>query len=293
MQKIILYYKFTPVTDPDMTMRWQRELCTRLNLKGRVIVNEHGINGTLGGDMDDLKSYKKAMNASKVFKDIEYKWSDGTRDDFPRLSIKVRDELVTLDPKKKFDVFDQGTPLRPKAWHEHLTRNPDAIVIDARNDYESGIGKFKGALTPKIKTFRDIKPEIDKLPKDQPVYTYCTGDIRCEYLSAYMKNEGFKDVYHLEGGIVKYGQEFKDEGLWEGKCYVFDKRKNLAFSEKSQDIAKCVHCKEPTSHQVDCDNPQCSLQITVCEKCEPKHKTHCSDHVRRSKTTSAASASSK
>lgn len=290
MQKIILYYKFTPVTDPDMTMRWQRELCTRLNLRGRVIVNEHGINGTLGGEMDDLKSYKKAMNASKVFKDIEYKWSDGTRDDFPRLSIKVRDELVTLAPGKKFDVFNQGTPLRPKAWHEHLTKNPEAIVLDARNDYESGIGKFKGAVTPKIKTFRDIKPEIDKLPRDQPVYTYCTGDIRCEYLSAYMKNEGFQDVYHLEGGIVKYGQEFKDDGLWEGKCYVFDKRKNLAFSDKSQDIASCVHCKKPTSHQVDCDNPECSLQIIVCEDCEPK-KTHCSNHVRRSKTSAASSSS--
>jgi len=281
MQKIILYYKFAPVTDPDMTMRWQRELCTRLNLKGRVIVNEHGINGTLGGDMDDLKSYKKAMNASGTFKDIEYKWSDGERDDFPRLSIKVRDELVTLAPGKTFDVFDRGTPLRPKAWHEHLTKNTGAVVIDARNDYESSIGKFKGALTPDIKTFRDIKPEIDKLPKDQPVYTYCTGDIRCEYLSAYMKNEGFKDVYHLEGGIVKYGQEFKDDGLWEGKCYVFDKRKNLAFSDKSADIANCVHCQAPTSHQVDCDNAECSLQIIVCEACEPK-RTHCSNHVRRS-----------
>lgn len=283
MQKIILYYKFVPVKDPDMTMRWQRELCEKLNLKGRVIVSEHGINGTLGGKMDDLKAYKKAMNASKVFDDIEYKWSDGTRDDFPRLSVKVRDELVTLSPDKKFDVFDKGTPLRPKAWHEHLKKNPKATIIDARNDYESEIGKFKGAITPKIKTFRDIKPELDNLPRNKPIYTYCTGDIRCEYLSAYMKSEGFTDVYHLDGGVVKYGQEFKDDGLWEGKCYVFDQRKNIAFSDKAKDIATCVHCGRNTSNQVDCDNPQCSLQIVICPKCV-KLKTHCVSHVRRSRT---------
>lgn len=263
-------------------MLWQRELCTRLNLKGRIIVSKHGINGTVGGDLKDLKTYKKAMNESKTFKGIEYKWSDGSRDDFPRLSVKVRKELVTLAPDEEFDVFDKGTPLRPKAWHEHLQKNPNAIVIDARNDYESDIGHFNGAITPKIAAFRDIKPELEKLPKDQPVYTYCTGDIRCEYLSAYMKHKGFEEVYHLDGGIVKYGEEFKDEGLWDGKCYVFDNRKNIAFSEVSKDIATCVHCGTPTSLQVDCDNSACSRQIVVCENCQAFKDTHCTDHVRRS-----------
>src|SRR5262249_54764515 len=116
MQKIILYYKFVPLADPAMTMRWQREICQRLNLKGRVILSRHGINGTLGGELEDVKAYVREMNKTPEFKGIEYKWSDGQRDDFPRLSIKVRDELVTLAPGEQFDVFDKGTPLRPAAW---------------------------------------------------------------------------------------------------------------------------------------------------------------------------------
>src|SRR4051812_5981800 len=113
MQKIILYYKFVPVQDPHMTVRWQHELCVRLGLKGRIIISEHGINGTLGGDLDDVKAYIREMNKTPQFKGIEYKWSDGQRDDFPKLSIKARKELVTLDPEDDFDVFDKGTPLRP------------------------------------------------------------------------------------------------------------------------------------------------------------------------------------
>src|SRR3981081_4323663 len=113
MQKIILYYKFVPIADPQMTMRWQRELCQRLDLKGRLIISEHGINGTLGGELEDVKTYIKEMNGTPELKGIEYKWSDGKRADFPGLSIKLRQELVTLAPDEQFDVFNKGTPLRP------------------------------------------------------------------------------------------------------------------------------------------------------------------------------------
>src|SRR5690606_14940231 len=201
-EKIILYYKFVPVKDPDMVMRWQKELCANLGLKGRIIISRDGINGTLGGSIKNLRSYKRAMIDSTVFKGIQYKWSDGSASDFPKLSIKVRKELVTLDPEEDFDVFNQGKALSPKEWHNFLTKNPDAILLDARNDYETDIGTFKNAIKPKIKTFKEIKPTLDKLPKDKPVLTYCTGDIRCEYLTAYMKHQGFEDVYHLDGGIV-------------------------------------------------------------------------------------------
>ncbi|HEV7236387.1 MAG TPA: rhodanese-like domain-containing protein, partial [Ktedonobacteraceae bacterium] len=224
MQKIILYYKFVLLSDPQMVMRWQRELCTRLHLQGRIIISEHGINGTLGGDVADIKSYAHEMNLTSEFKGIEYKWSTGAREDFPKLSIKVRRELVTLAPEEDFNVFDKGTPLRPEAWHTFIDEHPDVSILDARNDYESEIGAFKGAIKPKIKTFKDIKKTLQSLPKDEPVLTYCTGDIRCEYLSAYMKHKGFQHVYHLDGGIVKYGEAYGDDGHWEGKCYVFDKR---------------------------------------------------------------------
>lgn len=279
MQKIILYYKFVPVSDPVMTMRWQRELCQRLGVKGRIIISHHGINGTLGGDITAVKAYVKAMNVTPEFKDIEYKWSDGTAEDFPKLSVKVRKELVTLEPDEDFDVFDKGTPLRPEQWHAYLEAHPDAIVFDARNAYESQVGKFANAITPDIKTFKDVKAEVAKLPKDQPVLTYCTGDIRCEYLSAYMKHQGFQDVYHLDGGIVKYGEAFGDKGFWQGKCYVFDKRMSIAFSDDAQDIAQCVNCGSATSSQANCSEPACNLQFVVCDSCATRGAVSCRQHA--------------
>lgn len=280
MQKIILYYKLVPVADPQMMMRWQRELCTRLNLRGRIIIAKHGINGTLGGDIDDVKAYIHEMNLTKEFKGIEYKWSDGTRDDFPKLSIKVREELVTLAPDEDFNVFDKGTPLRPEAWHRFIDEHPDVPILDARNAYESEIGAFKNAIKPEIKTFKEIKRTLEKLPKDQPVLTYCTGDIRCEYLSAYMKHQGFKDVYHLDGGIVKYGEAYGDDGRWEGKCYVFDKRMKVAFSDTSKDIAACVHCGKLTSEQVNCADLSCNRQFVVCKLCQTRQHITCSAHLQ-------------
>ncbi len=280
MGKIILYYKFVPLADPDMTMRWQRELCEKLGLKGRIIISNHGINGTVGGELAAVKAYVRAMNLTSQFKGMQYKWSDGSASDFPRLSVKVRTELVTLAPGEKFDVFNSTKGLKPKAWHEYLEKHPEAIVLDARNDYESDIGAFKAqnVIKPKIKNFRDIKPELDKLPKDQPILTYCTGDIRCEYLSAYMKHKGFPEVYHLDGGVAKYGQQFGDDGHWEGKLYVFDKRMKLAFSDKSKDIGNCVHCGEKTSQHINCEDKACNRLVLVCENCAGK-TTHCELHA--------------
>ncbi|HEX9594582.1 MAG TPA: rhodanese-related sulfurtransferase [Candidatus Saccharimonadales bacterium] len=276
-EKIILYYKFVPVADPDITMRWQKELCSNLELKGRIVVSKDGINGTLGGSVKNLNAYKRAMKDSGTFKGIKYKWSEGSASDFPKLSVKVRDELVTLSPDDEFDVFDQGKPLSPKEWNEFLISNPDATLLDARNDYESDIGSFRGAIKPKIKTFKEIQTQLDKLPKDKPVLTYCTGDIRCEYLSAYMKRKGFSDVYHLDGGIVKYGQEFGDDGFWEGKCYVFDRRMNIEFSSGSKDIAKCVHCQTTTSRQENCTRPDCHKQTVMCQNCSQKYDAVCAE----------------
>lgn len=269
MEKVILYYKFVSVPDPTSVMFWQRNLCEKLGLKGRIIISEQGINGTLGGDIKNVKLYTREMNQHPLFKKIEYKWSDGKADDFPRLSVKVRKELVTLAPDEDFDVFNKSKGLRPKAWHDYIKNNPDVTVLDARNKFESDIGEFnsKNVVKPQIQNFRDIKPELEKLDKDKPVLTYCTGDIRCEYLSAYMKHKGFKEVYHLDGGIVKYGQEFKDSGYWDGKCFVFDDRMNVAFSSDSKDIGICTQCGGKTSRHVNCANVACNNLVLICEKC--------------------------
>ncbi|MEM9227721.1 MAG: tRNA uridine(34) hydroxylase, partial [Verrucomicrobiota bacterium] len=249
MEKVILYYKFVPVPDPETVKFWQRELCERYGLKGRIIVAEQGINGTLGGPVEGLKAYVKAMNQHPLFKKIEYKWSEGGADDFPRLSVKVRPELVTLAPDETFDVFNSTKGLRPEAWHKYIEENPDVIILDARNNYESDIGAFKGknVVKPDIGSFREIKEHLEDLPKDQPILTYCTGDIRCEYLSAYMNHKGFDEVYHLDGGIAKYGERYKDRGHWEGKLFVFDDRMKIGFSGESEDIAECAYCDCKTS----------------------------------------------
>jgi UPF0176 protein len=279
MQKIILFYKFTPLADPTSVMFWQKALCEKLSIRGRIIVSTQGINGTLGGDIVHVKEYVKTMNLHPYFKKIQYKWSDGNSGDFPKLSVKVRKELVTLNSNENFDVFNSTKGLKPKQWHEYIDKHPDAIIFDARNDYESEIGKFKGAITPKIHSFRDVKSEVKKLPKDKPILTYCTGDIRCEYLSAYMKHKGFKDVYHLDGGIVKYGQEFGDDGFWEGKCFVFDGRMNIAFSDKSKDLGQCVHCEKITSRHINCKRKECNGLILQCSNC--KKTQFCSDNCKK------------
>jgi len=278
MQKVILYYKFVQVDDPETLKFWQRSLCQKLGLTGRIIVAEQGINGTLGGDLDDLKAYVKEMNTHPFFKGINYKWSDGEGDEFPKLSVKVRNELVALRPDEEFDVFNSTRGLTPKQWHDYIEQNPDVIILDARNDYESDIGAFKGknVVKPNIKTFRDIKDELEKLPKDQPILTYCTGDIRCEYLSAYMTHKGFDEVHHLDGGIVKYGQQFGDGGHWEGKCFVFDNRLNVGFSEDAADIGNCIHCGSNTSQHINCQNQECNRLVLVCEGCS-NNMSVCSD----------------
>lgn len=277
MNKVILYYKFVPVADPAMTVRWQKELCARLGLKGRIIVSPHGINGTLGGNLEKLLEYKREMNRSITFKGITYKWSDGNGDEFPRLSIKVRDELVAFRvPEIKVDekgVVGGGKHLKPEQVHQLVEeRGDDVVFFDGRNAYEAAVGRFKGAVVPDTKTTPDFVKEIrskkyDKL-KDKAVVTYCTGGVRCEILSVIMKEEGFKEVYQIDGGIVKYGEKYKDDGLWEGSLHIFDDRMQHRFSDKSKDIGICVHCGGKTSNYINCANMACNRLVLVCEQCD-------------------------
>jgi UPF0176 protein len=284
MQKVILYYKFVPVDDPNITMRWQRELCNRLGLKGRIIVSKHGINGTLGGDIENLREYKREMNRSLLFKGIMYKWSDGSGKEFPRLSVKVRTELVAFQAENELEVDEKGVVnggkhLKPEQLHKLVEeKGDDVIFFDGRNAYEAAVGRFKNAVVPTTTTTRDFKKELesDKYNdiKDKPVVTYCTGGIRCEVLSSMMKKRGFKEVYQIDGGIVKYGEKYKDDGLWEGSLYIFDDRMSHRFSDKSKDIANCIHCDEKTSNYINCNNLSCNRLVLVCENCASK-QTYC------------------
>lgn len=278
MNKVILYYKFTPLRDPAMVMNWQRELCTRLNLVGRIIVSKHGINGTLGGDIKDLRLYKQEMNKSGTFRGIAYKWSDGTGKEFPRLSVKVRPELVAFGRPDEIKVSTNGVigggkHLKPKALHELVKKHgKDVVFFDGRNAYEAAVGRFKNAVIPSTETTHDFVRELDSDKfnniKDKPVVTYCTGGIRCEALTVLMKNRGFKDVYQVDGGIVKYGETYGDEGLWEGNLYIFDGRMNHKFSDKAKNIAVCSICGASTSNFENCANMACNKLVLMCNNCQ-------------------------
>lgn len=275
-EKIILFYKFVPVSDPDMAMRWQRELCTRLDLKGRVLISPHGINGTLGGNIENLKAYKRAMNESGVFRGIVYKWSIGGLEHFPKLKVKVKPEIVAFDAADEIVVSERGIEnggkhLKPAAVHKLVEEKGDEVIFyDGRNMYEAQIGRFKNTVIPNTTTSRDFKKDIEdgeiSKYKDKPIVTYCTGGIRCEILSAMMLNRGYKEVYQIDGGIVKYGEKFGDEGLWEGKLFVFDDRMQMGFSKDAKDIAECEKCGKKTSHQVNSTNIRRKLHV-MCEEC--------------------------
>ena len=281
MQKIILYYKFAPVKDPGAVRLWQKALCEKLNLKGRIIISGHGINGTLGGDVKNLKQYVKETRA--YFKGMDFKWSDGGRDDFPKMSVKVRPEIVTFNAAEEIEVDERGIlgggkRLKPAEVHDLVKERQDVVFFDGRNAHEAAVGRFKNAVVPEVDHTRDFvkeleSPEYDGI-KDKPVVTYCTGGIRCEVLSVLMKKRGFKEVYQIDGGIVKYGEEYGDDGLWEGSLYVFDKRMGAKFSAKAKDIGRCVHCAAKTSNYENCANKTCNRLILICTSCG-QTKSYC------------------
>lgn len=283
MQKILLYYKFAPLADPEAVKLWQKTLCEQCNLKGRILISKHGLNGTVGGDIDDLKAYVKATKSYGPMKGIAFKWSEGTRDDFPRLSVRVRPEIVTFGVPDEIKVDDHGVVgggkhLSPKQVHELVTKHGDDVVFfDGRNTYEAAVGKFKNAVVPNTRTTRDFLADLEGDTyndiKNKPVVTYCTGGVRCEVLSALMKNRGFTDVYQIDGGIVKYGQEYGDDGLWEGSLYVFDKRMRQQFSDHSKDIGQCIHCGAATSNYENCAVKSCNNLVLICENCATTQQT--------------------
>jgi len=291
-QKVILYYCFTPLDDPEAVRLWQKHLCESLGLKGRILLSPHGINGTLGGGLSALKKYVKKTRAYPGFKLVDFKWSEGTGSDFPRLRIRVREEIVTfgVPGELKVDqhgVIGGGVRLSPREVNQLVAqRGDDVVFFDARNAFEAKIGKFKNAVVPEVRATRDLVGELENGKfdhlKDRPVVTYCTGGLRCEVLSSVMKNRGFSDVYQIDGGIIHYGEEFADEGLWEGSLYLFDRRMNHQFSDRAKTLGRCERCDSPTSTFYNCANLACRKLILLCASCKVDNlSTNCSPQHQR------------
>ncbi len=202
------------------------------------------------------------------------------------MSVKVKKELVAFETHDEIQIDEKGVVgggphLKPQQVHELVDKyGEDVVFFDGRNQYEAKVGRFKNAVVPDTRTSRDFKRELesgkyDEL-KDKKIVSYCTGGVRCELLSAMMKQRGFNEVYQLDGGIVKYGEKYGDDGLWEGNLYVFDGRMGVDFSDHAKTIGECIHCTGPTSNYENCALPSCNDLVLICESCkaEPKKLYH-------------------
>jgi UPF0176 protein len=293
--KILLYYAFTPIADPDAVRLWQRDLCEGLGLRGRIIVSPHGINGTVGGDIDKVKTYLRKTKEFPGFKKLDAKWSDGTgldengfSLDFPKLSVKTRPEVVAFGVPEEIEVSTRGIvgggkKLKPHELDALVEERGDEVVFfDGRNAWEAQIGRFKTAVIPDVTTTHDFGKEIESGKydhlKDKPVVTYCTGGIRCEILTPIMKARGFKEIYQIDGGIVRYGEARGNEGLWEGSLYVFDNRISIDFAPNVKILGECAECGAASNRMVNCADVSCREQHVVCAECE-KRPTYCSEHA--------------
>lgn len=270
---VILFYKYVPIADPQAFAGEQRELCVSLGLKGRVLIATEGINGTLAGSTEAINQYTARLNADERFADVSFKTSAGDETTFPKLVVKVRAEIVTLGAGPL--QAEQANQLSPAEWKQMIEEEPDAVLLDVRNRYESDAGRFAGAVVCDIENFRELPAFVEKLEplKEKKVLMYCTGGIRCEKASALLHSRGFKDVYQLHGGIVSYQEQFGNEH-WQGECFVFDQRMTVRVDEGLVQIGQCAHTGRATSRFVNCLHDPCHKLFILSEEAEQANLDH-------------------
>lgn len=283
---IILYYCYTHLEDPDSFREEHHLFCLENNLLGRIIIAEEGINGTVSGLKENCEKYMEHLKADARFKDIDFKIDENEKHAFQKLYVRVKPEIVHSSMKEINPREKTGKHLSP-AEFKKLKNAKDVIILDVRSNYEHEIGKFKGAITLDIENFRDFPSKIQEIEehKGKKVITYCTGGIKCEKASAYLLEQGFKDVYQLHGGIIKYGIEEGGEDF-EGKCYVFDNRIVTDVNKVNPKIISlCYICKEASDRMVNCSNYSCNAHVPMCEKCgwemEGACSTSCKEHPEK------------
>lgn len=276
--EIIIFYKYTPVADPAGFVLWQRALCERIGIFGRILVAAEGINGTVEGTSAQIKEYCDAMHAQNGsegtfgdFSDVWFKSSPGTGHAFKKLIVKKRKEIVNTGLSKEQDV-DPSQVTGKHITAEELKRWIDAgepiEIIDMRNDYEYAVGHFAGSHPSGMKNFRDLPavPAMLENLKEKKVVTVCTYGVRCEKASGFLKTKGFGEVYQLHGGIGTYmkaypGQDFK------GSLYVFDDRMTEQFTDKYEVVGECVSCGVKNERFGNCALDECHKQLLICESC--------------------------
>lgn len=279
------FYKYAHILNPHFFRDHLYWRLSREGVLGRIYVAAEGINGQISVPEEKLTSFKEAMDEIDFLKGIRLNYAiEDNGKSFFKLIIKVRTKIVADGLNDAtFDVTRRGQHLSAREFNE-LTANEDTIVVDMRNHYESEVGHFQNALLPQAATFREALPEVRDMladKKDQPIVMYCTGGIRCEKASAWMKHNGFEKVYQLDGGIIEYARQVQQQGLenrFIGKNFVFDERLGERIS--SEVIAQCHQCGAPGDTHINCANDACHLLFIQCPACSEKYEQTCSEKCR-------------
>jgi len=274
---IILFYKFTEIDNPEEFVEEHLNFCTNEGLLGKILVAKEGINGSLSGSQEQINKYREYLTSQGQFSDINFKEEIGTFSPFKKMIVRQKREIIRMD--QDLDLNKTGKYISPQELMELYESNEEFIILDTRNNYESGVGKFKNAITSDIDTFRDFPDAVKSLEdkKDKKIITYCTGGIRCEKATSYMIKEGFSDVYQLKDGIINFCQQYPNTH-WEGKCFVFDQRLLSHVDPDAEPITPCIHCNKVCDRYQNCKNPTCDDFIVLCEKCSEEFNGCCSDN---------------
>ncbi|MCC6281824.1 MAG: rhodanese-related sulfurtransferase [Saprospiraceae bacterium] len=281
-QRVTLsYYRYTQIEDPQQFRDQLFMQYHELGVMGRIYVAQEGINAQISVPQENFEAFRRLMDSYDMFQNLRLNIAvEADGKSFFTLIIKVREKIVADgidDPN--FDPGKTGTHLDAAAWNQ-LTEDPDTIVVDMRNHYESEVGHFEKAITPDVTTFREELPFVADLlaeDKNKKILMYCTGGIRCEKASAYMKYRGFENVFQLEGGIIEYDRQVKARGLqnkFVGKNFVFDERLGERISPDV--IAHCHQCGEPADTHVNCANSHCHILFIQCDTCRNEYQGCCS-----------------
>lgn len=249
---IAALYKFVSLPDFETMREPLRLFCERHGIKGTLLLAHEGINGTISGTRSGIDATLRFLRSDPRLADLEHKESfvDENTRAFYRLKIKLKKEIVTMGIPEVSPTINVGTYVKPKDWN-NIISDPEVVVLDTRNDYEVEVGTFERALDPHTKSFRQFPDYVKKTldpAKHKKVAMFCTGGIRCEKASAYMLAQGFEEVYHLQGGILKYLEEVpKEESLWRGECFVFDNRVSVDHDLDKGSFDVCHGCRHPLS----------------------------------------------
>lgn len=277
----LLYYKYAQIPNAQEFAQQHLEFCERLGVVGRIIVAEEGLNGTISGTVVQCKKYMDTIKSNPLFEGIDFKIDEVDAPSFERLYVRFKPEIVhsslvgirNVDPTQT-----TGTHLQPHEVLE-MMEDEDVVFLDVRSNYESNVGRFKNSIALDIDNFRDFPEKLKEIEnlKDKKVITYCTGGIKCEKASGYLVKNGFKNVYQVEGGIVKYAKETGGKNF-DGKLYVFDNRVVVDVnSVNPKIISTCKICGTESAHMVNCANAECNEHFVLCESCGWKMEGCCSE----------------